>query len=58
MQVVMDPQEEAAVQRYADRHGITYGEAFQKMLDAMTEGLMRLAREDGEFSGEENTKVI
>ena len=58
MQIVMDPQEEAAVQRYADKHGLTYGEAFQKMLDAMTIGLVELALEDGEFSGEENTKVV
>ena len=55
MQIVMDPQEEAAVQRYADKHGITYGEAFQKMLDAMTEGLMRLAVEDGEFGLQDET---
>ena len=51
----MDPQEEAAVQRYADKHGITYGETFQKMLDAMTKGLLELAVEDGEW--QENTKV-
>jgi hypothetical protein len=55
MQIVMDPQEEAAVQRYADKHGLTYGEAFQRMLDAMTKGLLDLAREDGEF--QETTKV-
>ena len=59
MQVVLDPQEEAAVQRYADKHGLTYGEAFQRMLDAMTKGLLELAAADNEFGmGEEDTKVM
>jgi len=46
MQIVLDDNEEAAVQRYAVRKQITYGEALQRIIDSMTKGLMELARED------------
>jgi hypothetical protein len=46
MQIVFNDEEEAAVTRYAVRHKITYGEALQRIIDAMTEGLMELARKD------------
>ena len=49
MRIILDKQEEEAVQRYADKHKLTYGEAFQKMLDAMTKGLLELAKEDNEL---------
>lgn len=49
MQLVFNDQEEAAVQRYADKHNMTYGEALQKIIDAMTKGLINLAMEDDEF---------
>ena len=49
MQIVCDPHEEEAIQIYAERHNITFGEAFQRILDAMTKGLLELVNEDGEI---------
>ena len=58
MRIILDKQEEEAVQKYADKHKLTYGEAFQKMLDAMTKGLLELAKEDNELGmGEQSNKV-
>lgn len=49
MEIAFNEQEEKAIQRYADKHNLTYGEALQKMMDAMTKGLVELAEADGEF---------
>ena len=49
MEIVFNKIEEQAVQSYADKHKITYGEALQQIIDAMTKGLIELASEDDEF---------
>ena len=55
VEIVFNKQEEEAVQRYADKHKLTYGQAVQAMMDAMTKGLLELAVEDDEFKT--NTKI-
>lgn len=59
MEIVFNKAEEEAVQRYADKHKITYGVALQTIIDAMTKGLITLAIEDDEFENIRNgqTKV-
>ena len=49
MQILFDVQEEKAIQAYAGKHGLTFDEAMKKIIDAMTMGLLELAKEDGEF---------
>ena len=46
MQIGLNAEEEEAVKKYGEKHNITYGEALQKIIEAMTEGLMKLANED------------
>lgn len=48
MEIVFNDEEEEAVQRYADKHNLTYGEAVQKIINSMKEGLIKLAKEDDE----------
>jgi hypothetical protein len=50
MEIVFNDQEEKAIQTYADKHNLTYGEGLQKMIDAMTKGLVELAAADDEFN--------
>lgn len=49
MEIVFNELEEKAIQRYAEKHKITYGEGLQEIIDAMTKGLVKLASEDNEF---------
>ena len=60
MEIVFNKVEEEAVQSYAEKHKISYGEAVQEIIDAMTKGLVSLAQEDDEFEniGKTQTKVI
>lgn len=58
MEIGFNEKEEKAIQVYADKHKITFGEAMQKMIDAMTKGLLDLAAEDGELGmGEQANRV-
>jgi len=56
MDLVFNKEEEAAVQRYADKHNISFGEALQKMIHAMTKGLMDMVKDDDDFEFEPSTK--
>jgi hypothetical protein len=58
MQIVLNDIEEEAVRNYGIKHKITYGEALQRIIDAMTKGLMELAREDDEIGTFESTTKI
>ena len=57
VEIVFNKQEEEAVQKYADKHNITYGQAVQTMMDAMTKGLVDLAVKDGEFENIRDQKT-
>jgi len=46
MEIVLNKEEEEAVQRYANNNKITYGEAWQRMVEAMKKGLIELASKD------------
>ncbi len=49
MEIAFNKEEEKAIQRYADKHNLTYGQGLQKIIDAMTKGLVELAAADNEF---------
>ncbi len=57
MEIVFNQTEEKALQAYADKHKITYGEALQQIIDAMTKGLIELAQEDSEFESITKTQT-
>ena len=46
MQIVFNKEEEQAINRFAIRKKITYQEAMKEIIDAMTKGLVELARKD------------
>lgn len=48
MQIVMNPVEEEAVEKYAVKNNMTFDEAFKKIIDAMTKGLIEMIMEDEE----------
>jgi hypothetical protein len=57
VEIIFNEVEEKAVQSYADKHKITYGEALQQIIDAMTKGLIDLATEDDEFESIRKTQT-
>jgi hypothetical protein len=45
MEIHLNEEEEAALQRYADTKGITFEEAFQRMLNVLSAALIKWGEE-------------